>query len=133
MIRAVKIAGRLVTDFNHRADIKVSKKGPADFVTSAHKCCDRTLRTVLARRDYGFLSEEGGETRTNQSNRYIVDPLDGTINFLCGGSNWCISIADEENAIVVAAVVYAPLLDQLYYAEQGEGAYLETQGKLNRL
>ncbi|MCZ6604921.1 MAG: inositol monophosphatase family protein [Alphaproteobacteria bacterium] len=126
--RAARKAGRaLVRDFGEVEQLQVSRKGAADFVSAADTRAEQTLHEELARArpDFGFLGEEGGERRTgNGPSRWIVDPLDGTLNFLHGLPHFAISIAVETNGEIVAGGVYAPLTDDLYWAERNEGAYL---------
>jgi len=124
---AQKAARKLTRDFGEIENLQVSRKGPADFVSNADKTAENTLRYALekARPDYCFLLEEGGElTRKDTSNRWIIDPLDGTTNFLHGIPHFSISIALERDSELFAGVVYEPVYDQMYWAEKGQGAYL---------
>ncbi|MHA1597120.1 MAG: inositol monophosphatase family protein [Alphaproteobacteria bacterium] len=127
---AQKAARKLVRDFGEIENLQVSKKGPADFVSNADKTAENTLRYALekARPDYCFLLEEGGElTRKDTSNRWIIDPLDGTTNFLHGIPHFAISIALERDSELFAGVVYEPVFDQMFWAEKGQGAYLNDR------
>ncbi|HYH23344.1 MAG TPA: inositol monophosphatase family protein, partial [Azospirillum sp.] len=108
MVRAAEKAGRaLVRDFGEVEQLQVSRKGPADFVSTADRKAEKTLRDELqkARPDFGFLMEESGESEgKDKSARWIVDPLDGTTNFLHGLPHWAISVALEKNGEIVAGV-----------------------------
>jgi len=128
MSGAAKRVGRfLVRDYGEVDKLQVSVKGPGDFVSSADRKVDNTLRELLgkARPDWGFLTEEGDEIiGRDPDNRWIIDPLDGTTNFLHGLPHFCISIAHQRGREVVAGVVYDPLRDETFAAEKGAGAYL---------
>ncbi|MEX2642544.1 MAG: inositol monophosphatase family protein [Acetobacterales bacterium] len=124
---AQKAARGLIRDFGEVEQLQVSVKGPADFVSAADLRAERTLRAELsrARPAFGLLMEEQGETKgSDDANRWIVDPLDGTTNFLHGIPHFCISIAHESEGRIVAGVVYDPLRDETFWAEKGVGAYL---------
>ncbi len=131
MARAAEKAGRaLVRDFGEVEQLQVSRKGPADFVSSADLKAEKTLREELqkARPDFGFLLEESGASKgRDDSTRWIIDPLDGTTNFLHGLPHWAISIALEKNGEIVAGIVYEPVQDELFWAEKGAGAFLNHQ------
>jgi len=131
MSGAAKRVGRsLVRDYGEVDKLQVSLKGPADFVSSADRKADQYLRDLLgkARPDWGFLTEEGVETKGNDpENRWIIDPLDGTTNFLHGLPHFCISIAHQRGREIVAGLVYDPLRDETFAAEKGAGAYLNDQ------
>lgn len=132
MARAAEKAGRsLVRDFGEVEQLQVSRKGPADFVSTADHKAEKTLRDELAkaRPAYGFLMEESGESAGtgDGGERWIVDPLDGTTNFLHGIPFWSISIAAERQGEVIAGIVYNPVFDELYWAEKGRGAYLNDR------
>lgn len=124
---ANKAARGLVRDFGEIENLQVSKKGTADFVSTADKKAEKVIvRELLKGRPrYGFLLEEGGEIEgTDTSNRWIVDPLDGTTNLLHGIPHFSISIALERDGELVAGVIYEPVYDQIFWAEKGQGAYL---------
>ena len=131
MVRAAEKAGRaLVRDFGEVEQLQVSRKGPSDFVSNADLKAEKTLREELqkVRPDFGFLMEESGaSTGKDDTTRWIVDPLDGTTNFLHGLPHWAISIAVEKAGEIVAGVVYEPVYDQLFWAEKGGGAFLNHQ------
>lgn len=128
MMGAAQKAGRsLVRDFGEVEKLQVSMKGTSDFVSSADLRTERNLRRELekARPAYGFLLEEGGEIAGNDpSNRWIVDPIDGTTNFLHGIPQFAISIALERDGEIIAGVVYEPITDSMFHAEKGAGAFL---------
>jgi myo-inositol-1(or 4)-monophosphatase len=131
MIKAARKAGRtLKRDFGEVEHLQVSLKGPGNFVTAADRRAEETLREELthARPGYGFLGEEGGHREgADKTHTWIVDPLDGTTNFLHGIPHFAISIALEREGTMVAGVVYNPANDDLYTAERGKGAYLNDQ------
>jgi myo-inositol-1(or 4)-monophosphatase len=127
---ARKAARNLVRDYGEVEHLQVSKKGPADFVSSADIKTEKTLRAELkkARPGFGFLMEEGGEIiGDDKSHRWIIDPIDGTTNFLHGIPNFCISIALERDGELTAGVVYQPLGDEMFHAEKGAGAFLNER------
>ena len=110
MIQAArKAARRLVRDFGEVENLQVSVKGAGDFVSSADKKAEETIKEILteARPNYGWLGEEtGGEDGKDPTRRWIVDPIDGTTNFLHGLPHWAISIALEYKKEIIAAVIY---------------------------
>ena len=127
---ARKAARGLVRDFGEVEHLQVSKKGPADFVSAADTRAERVLREELthARPRFGLLMEESGAAAgDDDGNRWIVDPLDGTTNFLHGIPHFAISIAHERDGELVAGLVYEPILDQMFWAEKGIGAYLNDR------
>jgi myo-inositol-1(or 4)-monophosphatase len=131
MIAAARKAGRgLARDFGEVEQLQVSVKGPANFATSADHRSEETLFRELskARPGYGFLMEERGLVQgPDKTHRWIVDPLDGTTNFMHGVPLFCISIGLEREGEVVAALVYNPVHDELYTAERGQGAFLNNR------
>lgn len=131
MVKAARIAGRkLLRDFAEVENLQVSSKGPGDFVSKADTMAEEEIREQLteARPNYGFLGEESEETfGEDPTRRWIVDPLDGTTNFLHGMPHWAISIALEHRGEIVAAVVYDPVKDEVFTAEKGEGAWLNNR------
>src|SRR5580700_10805770 len=127
---ALKAARGLIRDFGEVEQLQVSIKGPGDFVSAADLKAERTLKAELsrARPGYARLLEEGGATEgSDKRHRWIVDPLDGTTNFLHGIPHFCISIGLERDGEIVAGVVYEPTRDELYWAEKGAGAYLNDR------
>jgi len=131
MIKAAHRAGRgLKRDLGEVEHLQVSLKGPRNFVTAADRKAEATVREELlkARPDYGFLGEEGGaHAGADKSHRWIVDPLDGTTNFLHGIPHFAVSIALERNGVIVAGVVSNPANDELFIAERGKGAFLNDR------
>lgn len=130
MIKAAEKAARsLNRDFGEVEQLQVSRKGPADFVTAADKRAEKIIFDELkyARPNYGFLMEESGEVKGSADARFIVDPLDGTTNFLHGIPQWAISIALEEKGEVTAGIVYDPVKDELFHAVKGQGAFLRRK------
>jgi myo-inositol-1(or 4)-monophosphatase len=131
MVQAAHKAARaLKRDFGEVEKLQVSLKGPANFVSAADHRAEEILRQELrkARPGYGFLGEEGGvHAGTDTSHRWIVDPLDGTSNFLHGIPQFAISIALERDNTIVAGLVYNPILDELFTAERGKGAFLNDR------
>jgi myo-inositol-1(or 4)-monophosphatase len=131
MIKAARKAGRtLKRDFGEVEHLQVSLKGPANFVTAADKRAEEIVLEELsqARPGYGFLGEEGGRREgPDKTHTWIVDPLDGTSNFLHGIPHFAVSIALEREGTVVAGVIYNPANDDLFTAERGKGAFLNDQ------
>ena len=128
MIKTARKAGRaLVKDFREVENLQVSAKGPGDFVTKADREAERIIKEDLmgARPTYGWLGEETGATEgTDPTRRWIVDPLDGTTNFLHGLPHWAVSIALEHKGEIVAGVVFDAAKDEMYVAEKGNGAWM---------
>ena len=127
---ARKASRRLVRDFGEVENLQVSRKGPSDFVTAADARTDKMLRDLLlqARPDFEFLTEENKEmVGKDGRRRWIIDPVDGTINFLHGIPMFAISIALEEFGEITAGLVYAPIPDEMFWAERGQGAYLNNR------
>ncbi|WP_306118762.1 MULTISPECIES: inositol monophosphatase family protein [unclassified Roseitalea] len=131
MVQAAMKAGRgLARDFGEVQNLQVSVKGPGDFVSQADHRAERTVFESLqrARPAYGFLMEEGGAVEgSDPQHRWIVDPLDGTTNFLHGIPQFAVSIALERQGELVAGVVFNPATDELYTAERGGGAFLNDR------
>ncbi|MCL6706611.1 inositol monophosphatase [Pseudomonas sp. R2.Fl] len=131
MVQAALKAGKsLARDFGEVQNLQVSVKGPGDFVSQADFRAEKIVKEELlkARPTYGFLGEESEEIKgTDGSHRWIVDPLDGTTNFLHGIPQFAVSIALERNGEVVAGVVFNPATDELYTAEKGGGAFLNDR------
>jgi len=129
MIQAARKAGRtLKRDFGEVEHLQVSLKGPANFVTAADRRAEEILYQELtkARPGYGFVGEEGGRREgADRTHTWIVDPLDGTSNFLHGIPQFAISIALEREGTIVAGVTYNPANDELFTAERGKGAFLD--------
>nr|WP_249209292.1 inositol monophosphatase family protein [Magnetospirillum sulfuroxidans] len=128
MMAAARKAGRgMVRDFGEVEKLQVSKKGTSDFVSSADIKAEKTLRQELskARPGFAFLLEEGGVvTGDDKSHRWIVDPIDGTTNFIHGIPHFAVSIGLERDGEMIAGVVYEPISDSMFHAEKGAGAFL---------
>ncbi len=127
---ARKAAVRLKRDYGEVEQLQVSRKGPADFVSTADLRTEKILHAELsrARPNFGFLMEESGEEiGADPTRRWIVDPLDGTTNFLHGLPQFAISIALEENGTIIAGVIYAPITEEMFWAERGGGAHLDNR------
>ena len=131
MLKAARKAGRsLVKDFREVENLQVSMKGAGDFVSRADIAAEAILKEELmgARPTYGWLAEEGGgEEGKDPTRRWIVDPLDGTTNFLHGLPHWCVSIALEHKGQVVAGVIFDAAKDEMFLAEKGEGAFINEK------
>lgn len=128
MMKAARLAGRsLVKDFREVENLQVSSKGAGDFVSRADIAAEAIIRETLmeARPNYGWLGEESGAEEGNDpTRRWIVDPLDGTTNFLHGLPHWAVSIALEHKGELVSAVVFDAAKDEMYVAEKGQGAWM---------
>jgi len=127
---AKKAARGLLRDYGEVDQLQVSRKGPGDFVSAADRRADEVIRESLARArpGFGFLTEELGETKgSDPDSRFLVDPIDGTTNFLHGIPHFCISIALEQKGELVAGVVYEPLRDEMFWAEKGAGAWVNDR------
>jgi len=125
-----KVSKLLIRDFGEIEKLQVSVKGPSDFVSSADKKVEKKLISELkkSRPDYGFLSEEIGEIRSENSEyRWIIDPIDGTLNFLHGIPHFATSVALEKKGEIVCGVIYDPIKDEMFFAEKEKGAYLNNQ------
>ncbi len=131
MIKAARKAGRgLKRDFGEIENLQVSLKGPANFVSAADRRAEEILLEELlhARPGYGFLGEEGGRREgADKTHTFIVDPLDGTTNFLHGIPQFAVSIALEREGVIVAGLVYNPATDEMFTAERGKGAFLNDK------
>ncbi|MEL6167672.1 MAG: inositol monophosphatase family protein [Pseudomonadota bacterium] len=131
MVKAARKAGRsLVKDFREVENLQVSSKGAGDFVSRADIAAEKIVRDELmgARPNYGWVGEESeAEEGTDPTRRWIVDPLDGTTNFLHGMPHWAVSIALEHKGEIVAGVIFDPAKDELFQAEKGQGAWMNGQ------
>ncbi len=130
MIKAARIAGRsLVKDFREVENLQVSSKGAGDFVSRADIAAEKIIRDILmeARPSYGWVGEESAAVDgKDPTRRWIVDPLDGTTNFLHGLPHWAVSIALEHKGELIAAVIFDPAKDEMFVAEKGQGAWLNA-------
>ena len=131
MVKAARLAGRtLKRDFGEVEHLQVSLKGPANFVTAADRKAEEILREELAkaRPGYGFVGEETGRhDGSDATHLWIVDPLDGTTNFLHGIPQFAISVALERDGAIVAGLIYNPATDEMFLAERGKGAFLNDK------
>ena len=131
MIKAARKAGRaLVKDFREVENLQVSSKAAGDFVSRADIAAEKIIREDLmeARPNYGFLGEESAPLEgKDPTRRWIVDPLDGTTNFLHGLPHWAVSIALEFKGEVVSAVVFDPAKDEMFVAEKGMGCFMNDK------
>ena len=120
----------LIRDFGEIENLQVSLKGPGDFVTASDKKVEKILIEELqkARPDYEILSEESGKIgKKNSEFRWIIDPIDGTSNFLHGIPHFAISIGLEHNKEIICGIIYDPIKDEMFTAEKGNGSYLNNQ------
>lgn len=131
MIKAAEAASRsLLRDFNEVENLQVSVKGPSDFVSAADKRAEKIIYESLSRTrpGWGFLMEESGEYEgAPDKGRFIVDPLDGTHNFLHGIPHWCINIAAEDKGEIIAAVTFDPIKNEMFWASKGDGAFMNNR------
>lgn len=131
MSRAVQKAGRrLVRDFGEIENLQVSKKGPGNFVTNADMASEEILKQELqkARPKFGFIFEEGQEIKGEDINHtWLIDPLDGTTNFMHGLPHFCISVALQRQNEIIAGIIYDPVRDEMFFTEKGRGAFLNNK------
>ena len=130
MVKACRKASKtLIRDFGEIENLQVSLKGPGDFVTN----CDKKIEKILideflkARPNYSILSEEIGEINNDDSFKWIMDPIDGTSNFLHGIPHFAISVGLEHNKEIICGIIYDPIKDEMFTAEKGNGSYLNNQ------
>ena len=125
----MKASRSLIRDFGEIENLQVSSKGPGDFVTSADKRTEKILIEELQKAypEYGIISEETGIiNKSNIKNRWIIDPIDGTFNFMNGIPQFAISIGYEEENEIKCGVIFNPIMNEMFYAEKGNGAYLNN-------
>jgi len=130
MVKACRKASKkLIRDFGEIENLQVSVKGPGDFVSAADKKVEKILIDELqkARPNYSILSEECGEVIKDQSFKWIIDPIDGTANFLHGIPHFAISIGLEKEGEIICGIIYDPIKDEMFIAEKGNGSYLNNQ------
>ena len=130
MVKACRKASKiLIRDFGEIEKLQVSLKGPGDFVTASDKKVEKILIEELqkARPNYSILSEEIGEINNDISFKWIIDPIDGTANFLHGIPHFAISIGLEHNKEIICGIIYDPIKDEMFVAEKGKGSYLNNQ------
>ena len=125
----LKASRSLIRDYGEIENLQVSTKGPGDFVSSADKRTEKILIQELqkAHPDYGIITEETGIINgSNTKNRWIIDPIDGTMNFLNGIPQFAISIAYEEEGEVQCGIIFNPIMNEMFSAEKGNGAFLNN-------
>ena len=125
----MKASRSLIRDFGEIENLQVSSKGPGDFVTSADKRTEKILIEELqnAHPDYGIITEEKGTiNESNTKNRWIIDPIDGTMNFMNGIPQFAISVGYEEEQEIKCGVIFNPITNEMFTAEKGNGAYLNN-------
>jgi myo-inositol-1(or 4)-monophosphatase len=130
MIKACRKASKtLIRDFGEIENLQVSVKGPGDFVTASDKKVEKILIDELqkARPNYSILSEEIGKISNDESFKWIIDPIDGTTNFLHGIPHFAISIGLEQDGEIICGIIYDPIKDEMFVAEKGNGSYLNNQ------
>ena len=129
MIKAAEKASKiLIRDFGEIENLQVSIKGPGDFVPASDKKVEKILIEELqkARPTYSILSEEIGEIKNDDSFKWIIDPIDGTANFLHGIPHFAISVGLEHNKEIICGIIYDPIKDEMFTAEKGNGSYLNN-------
>ena len=131
MIKAVEKASKLVIrDFGEVEKLQISKKGPRDFVTKTDKRVENIIIEELSKtkKNYSFLSEEIGKIKNkDEDNIWIIDPIDGTTNFLHGIPHFAICIALQSNNEIVSGLIFDPIKDEMFFAEKNKGSYLNNQ------
>jgi len=130
MVKACRKASKtLIRDFGEIENLQVSVKGPGDFVTASDKKVEKILISELqkARPNYSILSEEIGKINNDKSFTWIIDPIDGTANFLHGIPHFAISIGLENEGEIICGIIYDPIKDEMFVAEKGNGSYLNNQ------
>ena len=130
MVKACRKASKtIIRDFGEIEKLQVSLKGPGDFVTASDKKVEKILINELqeARPSYSILSEEIGQINNDKSFKWIIDPIDGTANFLHGIPHFAISIGLEHDDEIICGIVYDPIKDEMFVAEKGNGSYLNNQ------
>jgi myo-inositol-1(or 4)-monophosphatase len=130
MVKACRNASKiLIRDFGEIENLQVSLKGPGDFVTASDKKVEKILIEELqkARPNYSILSEEIGKISNDESYKWIIDPIDGTANFLHGIPHFAISIGLEQDGEIICGIIYDPIKDEMFVAEKGNGSYLNNQ------
>ena len=130
MIKACEKASKiLIRDFGELENLQVSKKGPRDFVTNSDKKVEKIIITELSKykKKYSILSEEAGFIKNEDlNNLWVIDPIDGTTNFLHGIPHFCISIALKSYEEITAGIIFDPIKNEIFYAEKNCGAYFNT-------
>jgi myo-inositol-1(or 4)-monophosphatase len=130
LVKACRLASKtIIRDFGEIENLQVSLKGPGDYVTACDKKVEKILIEELqkARPTYSILSEEIGEIKNDKSFKWIIDPIDGTSNFLHGIPHFAISIGLEHNNEIICGIIYDPIKDEMFTAEKGNGSYINNQ------
>ena len=131
MIKACeKVSKVIIRDFGEIENLQVAKKGPRDFVTKTDKRVEKILIEELnkAKKNYSFLTEESGKIENNDKDKiWIIDPIDGTINFLHGIPHFAISIALKSDDEIICGLIFDPIKDEMFYAEKNNGAFFNNQ------
>ena len=131
MIKASEKASKvLIRDFGEVENLQVSAKGPSDFVTNADKKAEKIIIEELSksRKKFSILSEETGEIKNSDINNvWIIDPIDGTTNFLHGIPHFAISIALKSNNEIISGLIFDPIKNEMFFAEKNNGAYLNNK------
>ena len=130
IVKACRKASKtLIRDFGEVEKLQVSIKGPGDFVSASDKKVEKILIDELqkARPNYSILSEEIGQIKKDEEFRWIIDPIDGTSNFLHGIPHFAISVGLEQNREIICGIIYDPIKDEMFIAEKGNGSYLNNQ------
>jgi len=123
----LKASKVLIRDFGEIEKLQVSEKGPGDFVTASDKRAEKIIIGELEKSEYSFLTEESGVIEgKNKDKRWIIDPIDGTFNFLNGLPHFAISVAYEEKGEIVSGIIFDPIKNEMFSAEKGNGAYLNN-------
>ena len=124
-----KVSKVIIRDFGEVEKLQVSRKGPGDFVTKTDKKVEKIIIEELekARPKYGFIAEESGERKNESEFNWVIDPIDGTSNFMHGIPHFAISIALEKNGEVISGIVCDPIKNETFYSEKGRGAYLNNR------
>ena len=123
----MKASKVLIRDFGEIEKLQISEKGPGDFVTASDKRVEKIIINELANSEYSILSEEQGVIEgKNKDKRWIIDPIDGTFNFLNGLPHFAISIGYEERGEIVSGIIFDPIKNEMFFAHKGDGAYLNN-------
>jgi myo-inositol-1(or 4)-monophosphatase len=124
-----KVSKIIIRDFGEIEKLQVSKKGPGDFVTKTDQKIEKVIIEELekARPGYGFIAEESGERKGDKEFNWIIDPIDGTSNFMHGIPHFAISIGLEKNKELIAGMICDPIKNETFYAEKGRGSYLNNR------
>ena len=124
-----KVSKIIIRDFGEVEKLQVSKKGPGDFVTQTDKKVEKIIIEELdkARPNYGFIAEESGEKKSDTEFNWVIDPIDGTSNFMHGVPHFAISIALEKNGEIISGIICDPIKNETFYAEKGRGSYVNNR------